>query len=400
MLEKTLEIMKTLSENKENISNLKNSFNSDSEVLKNESAIVKETYLNYNFNNSLDTIRNLGWDVKDDITLETAIQGKKSLIEKIKDLFKQKKVLIENKNVRITDHDIPDNINSGAIANEIFYGDYGFITQFVNKDKIEPNDIIGNYKNYIEQIEKYFNKHLKTSKLFETSNLIGNSSNFIGHKFDEKIELLNGKSLSELYDFDLNKIKIVDKTSGINVIEYRYLFLAFEPKASIYLIKYIKTGDLFICNISYKYTAMKSNLYSHITLNLTKEDIIKIITEKTFDDKWFSMPENSDIYEGTSKTKKFLSQVDSLISPDIKFDKPLLNKLGNTDFDYWDEHEVEDEFSVDKNIEIKRYLYNLTFDNYYDNVEQGHHGNILAYNFYWNIVANIIDLFKKKKLGI
>lgn len=76
-----------------------------------------------------------------------------------------------------------------------------------------------------------------------------------------------------------------------------------------------------------------------------------------------------------------------------------INKIPKTSFDYWDEYEIEDEYEISKNTKIKKYLFNICYDNYYDNVEQGHNGNILNYNYYWNITANIIDLYKKGKLG-
>lgn len=397
-MENTIELLLGINNNRENISILKDTYKMDNSVLKSESAIEIEFYKQYNFNNSLDSLRKLGYNINSDITLESATEGKKSLLQKIKDLFKQKKVLIENKNIRITDHDIPDSINNTAIANEILYGNYSFITSFINNNKIEPSNIIENYKSYLEKVEKYYNKYLKNSSLFELSNLLNNKSSFLGHKFDEKLELLNNKSLLEVYDFDLNKIKLSDKQSGLTVIEYRYLFLSFDTKSCIYLIKYIKTGDLYITNISYKYTNIKNKLEG-VKINLSKEDVIKIITEKSYDDKYLRLPENSEIYEGTNNTEVFFKTIDKVLSKEIKFDKTIISKLNsNNSFDYWDEYDTEEEFKVKDNNLIKKYLYNLCYDNYYDNVEQDHNGNILAYNFYWNIVANIIDLFKNKKL--
>lgn len=398
MLEKTLDLDNHLRNNKTLIYDLKESLVSDKEVLNTENALVQETYTKYSLNQSLESIRNLGFNIGDTITLETGVTVKKSLLDKIKDLFKQKKILIENKNVRITDRDLPEHINSGEVTKEIFCGSYGFIVEFVNNSKIEGNDIISNYKSYLEKVEKYYNAFLSKSKLFEVSNLIGNKSNFIGHKFGDRLEILNSKSFEEVYDFDLNKIKIADKNNGLNVIEYRYLILSFDVTPIIYVIKYCKSDDLYFTSISYSHGKFKGTVPT-IKLSLTKEDIIKIMLEKSFDDKWFSLPGNSLLNEYDSKVKTFFSTVDKILTSEMKYNKPLINKLGNTDFDYWDEYEVEDEYTVGMNKEIKKYLYNLCFENFYDNIEQGHNGNILVYNFYWNIVANIIFLYQKNRLG-
>lgn len=398
MLEKTLDLDNHLRNNKTLINDLKESLNNDKEVLKTENALVQETYSKYSLNQSLDTIRKLGFSLNESITLESGVTVKKSLLEKIKDLFKQKKILIENKNVRITDRDIPDHINNGEVTKEIFCGSYGFIVDFVNNNKIEGNDIISNYKSYLEKVEKYYNTYLSKTKLFEVSNLIDNKSNFIGHKFGDRLEILNSKSFEEVYEFDLNKIKLSDKNNGLNVIEYRYLILSFDVTSIIYVIKYCKSDDLYFTSISYSHGKFKGSIPT-IKLSLTKEDIIKIMLEKSFDDKWFSLPGNSLLNEYDSKVKTFISSIDKILTSEVKYNKPLINKLGNTDFDYWEDHEIEDEYTVGMNSEIKKYLYNLCFDNFYDNIDQGHNGNILVYNFYWNIVANIIFLYQKNRLG-
>lgn len=278
-LEKALDIINVLNKSKQDIYNIKNSLGIDRDILNTESGNNVEAYYRYGFLASLDSISNLGFSIEEDLTLETAITKKLSIIDRIKEMFKQKKVLVENKNVRITDKDIPETINNGEISKEIFYGEYDFIINFVNNGKIDSNDLIGNFEEYYKKVVNYYNKYLKDSKIFELEHLVSFNSNFIGHKFTDKLDILNNKSLLDIYTFNLDKIKLKDKQDKLNVIEYRYLFLSFEVNPTIYIIKYIKAGDLIIANIDYTHGKFKDKINT-VSLKLTKEDIVKIMLEK------------------------------------------------------------------------------------------------------------------------
>lgn len=397
-LEKTLDIVNVLNNSKQAIYAIKNSLGVDKGIFNTESGNNVEAYYKYGFLTSLDSISNLGFSIEQDLTLETAITKKISIIDRIKEMFKQKKVLVENKSVRITDKDIPETINNGEVTKEIFYGEYDFIATFVNNGKIDNNDLISNFEGYYKKVVNYYNKYLKDSNIFELEHLISFNNNYIGHKFTDKLDILNNKSLLDVYTFNLDKIKLKDKQDKLNVIEYRYLFLSFEVKPTIYVIKYIKAGDLVIADIDYAYGKFKDKI-STISLSLTKEDIVKIMLEKKYDDIWLPLPDNSYVYEGSSTYDKFFTSIDRILIENKNIDMTEINKMSNTSFDYWDEYDIEDEYDISKNAEIKKYLFNICYDNFYDNVEQGHNGNILNYNYYWNITANIIDLYKKNKLG-
>lgn len=397
-IEKTLDIIKCLNSSKHDIRNIKNSLVMDKYVLTNESAEGCEAYYKYGFLTSLDSISKLGFSLEDTLTIESAVVKKLSIIDKIKEMFKQKKVLVENKSVRITDKDIPENINNGEITKEIFYGEYDFITTFVNNNKIDNNDLIANFESYYRKVDTYYNKFLKDSKLFDIEHLVSFNNGFIGHKFTDKLDILNNKNLFDVFAFDLDKIKIKDKQNKLNVIEYRYLFLNFEVKPILYIIKYIKAGDVTVVDISYNRGYFKNKLNT-VKLDLTKDDIIKIMLEKKYDDIWLPLPDNSYVYEGSSKIDLFFKEIDKILNANKNVDVAEIKKIPSTSFDYWDEYDTDTEYNITTHKEIKKHLFNICYDNFYDNIEQMHNGNILNYNYYWNIAANIIDLFKKGKLG-
>lgn len=355
------------------ITDLKNSLGQDKLILKLEDGNSKDLAILGSINNSVNIFNDLDIEHSQDITFEEMILKKEDALSRIKRIFirgKAKPTKDLNKVV------IKEPFESLKLASKLLIGAYPSIVANINNNKIPYNDFIGNYQAYADKLEAFYKEYV-SNDIFLPANIVGKGKlKRHGVKMDDKLDLLGGQKLDKLYKINFNKAKAADKSKGLNVVEYRYIPIQVFDIVSYYLLRYCKIGD-----IEFLYYTMES-----ATLNkpiptepiLVDQKLVDAISEINVGEKInLPMPDSDLVYEGTTKgnVETFISTIDTLVG-EAKYDVKIFNTLNDiASYNYFRDWVSELDINVGSNPELVEYLFNIVFDNYHDNVEQGHYNN-------------------------
>ena len=386
---------KVIRDSKSAVSQLNKSVNFDKHMLSNEdidplalSMAVMTTNILYD---------QLGVERKD-MTDEELLLSKEGIINIIKKMFKGKPIDLNSAKYQ----EVVKYVNKGykKIVNVTLY--FKYLEEYLADLKILG---YGNIESFSDLNTAINNANDRVRKdlagndvIFSFDDMLSTSPlKVLGYKPDEKLGMFNGESASSLTDLKLKDLIKSDTKNDLKVDEYRIVPLGMINGGyiSFYILRYVKNGDLYTMIPRWdEYKVTKNIKVKQIDFELTPSDY-KLIRDTYNSSDYEDMPNpTSNFYEGYDRSEEN-KELDDYINSlgHVNYDK---DKLWNGKGYAYDNIDFVDEWRLEfeSDINLCKFVCNVSLANYYDNQEQMHYGNFnikyeMAYSLYYDVVYTI-----------